>query len=45
MLVYGHPDQRPMTPEEAARCDLDVLLDAAIAGLRLLIHRDKESDR
>ncbi len=43
MLVYGHPDQRPMTAEEAARCDMDLLLDAAIEGLRRLIRRDKET--
>lgn len=40
MLVYGHPDQRPMTGDEAARCDLELLLRAAVAGLSLLIERD-----
>ena len=40
MLVYGHPDQRPMTADEAARCDLELLLRAAIAGLEILIDRD-----
>lgn len=42
MLVYGHPDQRPRTPEEAATGDPDVLLDTAVAGLRSLIYHDKE---
>lgn len=41
MLVYGHPDQRAMTAEEAARCDLDLLLRAAIQGLSRLIERDR----
>jgi uridine phosphorylase len=41
MLVYGHPDQRPMTPEEASRCDQSLLVRAAIEGLRLLIERDR----
>lgn len=41
MLVYGHPDQRPMTAAESARCDLDLLLRAAIHGVSVLIERDR----
>lgn len=41
MLIAGHPDQRPMTPEESARMDLDVLLRTAIEGLKVLIEADR----
>lgn len=41
MLVFGHPDQRPMTHAEAARCDMGLLLRAAVAGVSLLIERDR----
>ncbi|HZQ05670.1 MAG TPA: uridine phosphorylase [Anaerolineae bacterium] len=41
MMIAGHPDQRPMTDEELARCDLDLLLRAAIEGLKVLIEQDR----
>jgi uridine phosphorylase len=44
MLIMGHPDQSPMTPEELARGSVeDELLPAAIAGLRGLIAQDRRS--
>ena len=43
MMVAGHPDQRPMTPEEDARCGLDPLLRAAIEGVKVLIDTDQTS--
>lgn len=43
MLVYGHADQRPMTPEEAASCDLELLVRAAVAGVEILIARDRHA--
>lgn len=41
MMIAGHPDQRPMTAEERARCTLDPLIDVAVAGLVELIEADK----
>jgi len=41
MLILGHHDQSPMTPEEQARGSLDNLLPAAIAGMRELIAADR----
>lgn len=43
MMIAGHPDQRPMTAEESARCDLDVLLQSAIEGLKVLIEADRRA--
>lgn len=43
MMIAGHPDMRPMTPEERADCRMDVLLDAAIEGVKVLIERDVEA--
>ena len=43
MMIMGHHDQSPMTPEEEARGSLDNLLPAAIAGMRELIARDREA--
>jgi uridine phosphorylase len=43
MMIAGHPDQRPMTPEEIARCELDVLLRSAIEGLKVLIEGDRRA--
>ncbi|HXG39636.1 MAG TPA: uridine phosphorylase [Candidatus Limnocylindrales bacterium] len=41
MLIAGHPDQRPMTPEELARLDLDLLIRTAIEGMKVLIEADR----
>ena len=41
LLIMGHPDQRPMTAEEDARCSLDLLLQATLEGVRVLIARDR----
>jgi uridine phosphorylase len=41
MMVAGHPDQRRMTPEEAARCDIERVIRTAIEGLKVLIERDR----
>ena len=41
MLILGHYDQSPMTPEEQARGSMDNLLPAAIAGMRELIAADR----
>ena len=43
MMMAGHPDQRPMTAEEAARCDLGLVIRTAIEGLKVLIERDREA--
>jgi uridine phosphorylase len=43
MMVAGHPDQRPMTAVEAARCDLDLVIRTAIEGLKVLIERDHQA--
>jgi uridine phosphorylase len=45
MMIAGHPDQRPMTPEETARMDLDLLLRTAIEGLKALIEADRAAGR
>jgi hypothetical protein len=44
MLVYGHPDQTPMTEAEGGRCSIDLLNLAAARGLALLIERDRNSE-
>lgn len=43
MMILGHHDMAPMTPEEEAAGSLDNLLPAAIAGMRELISRDRET--
>ena len=44
MMIAGHPDQQPMTPDERAKVnDLQPLLEAAVAGLRRLIERDRSA--
>ncbi len=43
MLIVGHPDQRPMTEEERARMDLDLLIRTAIEGLKVLIEMDRQA--
>lgn len=45
MNIAGHPDQRPMTPEESAKVDMDLLLRTAIEGLKALIESDRERGR
>ncbi len=42
MMVMGHPDQSPMTPEEWDVSKVENLLPVAIAGMREIIRRDKE---
>lgn len=42
MLIAGHPDQSPMSEEEAKLVDLDPLLDVAVAGMRQVIAQDRE---
>jgi uridine phosphorylase len=44
MLVYGHPDQSPMTEEEGRRCSIELLNRAAIRGLARLIERDARGE-
>lgn len=41
MMIAGHSDQRPMTPEESSRLDLDLLLRTGIEGLQALIETDR----
>jgi uridine phosphorylase len=41
MMILGHPDQSPMTPDELAAGAVDNLLPSAIAGMRELIARDR----
>lgn len=41
MMIAGHPDQRPMTPDESARMDMDLLLRTAVEGLKVLIEADR----
>lgn len=41
MMIFGHHDQAPMTPEEEARGDLNKLLEASIAGMREIIAQDR----
>lgn len=43
MMIAGHWDQSPMTPEEEASTALEPLLASAIAGMRELIARDREA--
>lgn len=44
MMLAGHPDQRPMTDEEMARLDMDLLLRTSIEGLKVLIEADRAQD-
>jgi uridine phosphorylase len=41
MMVMGHPDQSPMTPEEWDASKVEHLLPVAIEGMREIIRRDK----
>ena len=41
MLILGNPDQRPMTKEEEAACDVDRVIDASVDCLRRLIAADR----
>jgi hypothetical protein len=41
MMVMGHPDQSPMTPEEWEASKVDHLLPVAIEGMKEIIRRDK----
>ncbi len=44
MRIMGHFDQSPVSPEEdAASGTLDDLLAAAVAGMREIIARDRET--
>lgn len=43
MMIAGHWDQAPMTPEEERATGLEPLLASAIAGMRELIARDREA--
>jgi uridine phosphorylase len=45
MMIAGHPDQRQMTPAEAARMDMDLLLRTSIEGLKVLIEADRAAGR
>ena len=40
MMVMGHPDQSPMTPEEWDVVRIENLIPAAIEGMREIIRRD-----
>lgn len=42
MMILGHYDMAPMTPQEEAEGTLDNLLPASIAGLRALIAHDRK---
>ena len=41
MMVMGHPDQSPMSPEEWDASKVENLLPIAIEGMREIIRRDK----
>jgi len=41
VMIAGHSDQRPMTADERAMCDMNTLLRSAVAGLKILIQRDR----
>ena len=41
MMVMGHPDQSPMSPEEWDASKVEHLLPVAIEGMREIIRRDK----
>lgn len=41
MMIAGHHDQSPMTDAEIERCSVDAVVDAAVAGFRLLIASDR----
>ncbi|MEQ7007065.1 nucleoside phosphorylase [Actinopolymorpha sp. B17G11] len=44
VLIAGHHDRRPLTDDEREACDLDHVIDAAIAGMRKLISADLARD-
>lgn len=41
MMIMGHPDQSPMTPEEWDATRIENLLPVAIEGMREIIRRDR----
>ncbi|WP_020577793.1 nucleoside phosphorylase [Actinopolymorpha alba] len=41
VLIAGHHDRAPLTDEEKAACELDGVIDAAVAGMRRLIALDR----
>lgn len=43
MMVMGHPDQSPMSPDEWEASKVENLLPVAIEGMREIIRRDKAS--
>jgi NCAIR mutase (PurE)-related protein len=45
MLILGNPEQRPMTADEEAACDINRVIDAGVDGLRRLIAADRASGR
>ncbi len=45
MLIFGNLGGRKMTPEERAAGDIERAIEAAIAGLRVLIAADREAGR
>ena len=45
MLLFQNLDHLPPTPEEQALGDVERVIDAAIAGLRVLIRNDRASGR
>jgi uridine phosphorylase len=45
MLILGNPEQRSMTADEEAACDINRVIDAGVGGLRRLIAADRASGR
>lgn len=45
MLILGNPEQRPMTEDEEAACDINRVIDAGVGGLRRLIAADRANGR
>lgn len=41
MMIMGHPDQSPMTPEEWEASKVDHMIPVAIEGMREIIRRDR----
>jgi uridine phosphorylase len=41
MMIMGHPDQSPMTPDEWEASKVENVLPVAIEGMREIIRRDK----
>jgi hypothetical protein len=42
MMIMGHPDQSPMTPEEWEASKVEGVIPVAIEGMREIIRRDRE---